>query len=233
MSPRPVAAAVPPRVRERLLACPDGPVPVLHRGPHTVYVAVGDRCVGVVSAAAVRVPCALRVAGADLSGLDTGSARVLGGVLHLGDTPLRPARLLDVSVRAAAVDQSSVVEIPPSVIELVETIGCGPGLTPETDDVLCGWLAIHRAAGVPTPLLDARVRAALHRTTLLSATLLDCALHGEVVPEFAAYVAALGTRDEPARARALAGLGHTSGAALLRGARLGWTHLHRAGSHAA
>ena len=66
-------------------------------------------------------------------------------------------------------------------------LGRGDGLTPLGDDVLCGWLALHRAAGVPTPDVDAEVRAEhLHRTTLLSATLLDCALHGEVMPEFAA-----------------------------------------------
>ena len=45
------------------------------------------------------------------------------------------------------------------------------------------------------------MRAALDRTTLLSATLLDCALHGEVLPEFAAYVAALGTPAEHDAAR--------------------------------
>ena len=51
----------------------------------------------------------------------------------------------------------------------------------------------------------AAVRGTLDRTTLLSATLLDCALHGEVLPEFAAYVAALGTPAEDAAATALIG----------------------------
>jgi uncharacterized protein DUF2877 len=98
-------------------------------------------------------------------------------------------------------------------------VGRGDGLTPLGDDVLCGWLAVHRAARRATPDVDACVRALLSRTTLLSATLLDCALHGEVLPEFAAYLAALGTGEEPARAAALAGIGHTSGAGLLHGAR--------------
>ena len=112
-------------------------------------------------------------------------------------------------------------------------IGLGPGLTPEADDVLCGWLAIHRAAGVATPELDAKVLAALGRTTLLSATLLECAVHGEVIPEFAAYVAALGTPREAERAASLSRIGHTSGSALLRGARLALAHLTDEGTTAA
>ena len=66
--------------------------------------------------------------------------------------------------------------------------------------MLCGWLAVHRAAGVATPEVDATVRALAATTTLLSATLLDCAMHGEVIPEFAAWLAALGTDDEEPRA---------------------------------
>jgi len=104
-------------------------------------------------------------------------------------------------------------------------VGRGDGLTPLGDDLLCGWLALHRAAGVTTPEIDAAVLALLHRTTLLSATLLDCALHGEVLPQFAAYVAALGTPHEPTAAAALAAVGHTSGAGLLHGAHLALTEL--------
>ncbi len=33
-----LAVAAPPRVRDRLRAAPDGPVPVVHAGPHAVYV---------------------------------------------------------------------------------------------------------------------------------------------------------------------------------------------------
>ena len=46
--------------------------------------------------------------------------------------------------------------------------------------------------------MAAAVRDVLDRTTVLSATLIDCALHGEVLPEFAAYLAALGTPAEDA-----------------------------------
>ena len=45
-------------------------------------------------------------------------------------------------------------------------------------------------------------------------------MHGEVIPEFAAYVAALGTDDEARTAATLRAVGHTSGAGLLEGA--GW-----------
>jgi hypothetical protein len=69
------------------------------------------------------------------------------------------------------------------------------------------------------------VRRVLDRTTVLSATLVDCALHGEVLPEFAAYVAALGTPGEDVAALALTSIGHTSGAGLWWGARHALTTL--------
>ncbi len=109
--------------------------------------------------------------------------------------------------------------------DVARLVGRGDGLTPLGDDVLCGWLAMHRAAGVETPDVDAAVHENRDRTTLLSATLLDCAVAGEVLPEFAAYVSALGTPEEPATAAALASVGHTSGAGLLYGAQLALTHL--------
>ena len=86
--------------------------------------------------------------------------------------------------------------------------------------MLCGWIATHRAAGVPTPEIDSAVRAGLHRTTLLSATLLDCALHGDVLPELGRFLSAVGTAAEPGRAADLRAVGGTSGAGLLQGARL-------------
>jgi hypothetical protein len=99
-------------------------------------------------------------------------------------------------------------------------LGRGPGLTPLGDDVVCGWIATHRSAGVPTPEIDAAVRAGLHRTSLLSATLLDCALHGEVLPELGRFLAAVGTHTEILRAAELRAVGDTSGGGLLRGANL-------------
>ena len=68
--------------------------------------------------------------------------------------------------------------------------------------MLCGWLAVLVATDRLDDEVTDAVRQVLDRTTLLSATLLDCALHGEVLPEFAAYVAALGTRGRADRRRA-------------------------------
>ncbi len=98
-------------------------------------------------------------------------------------------------------------------------VGNGDGLTPLGDDVLCGWLAVLVATDRLDDEVTDAVRQVLDRTTLLSATLLDCALHGEVLPEFAAYVAALGTAAEDTAVPALTAIGHTSGAGLWWGAR--------------
>jgi Protein of unknown function (DUF2877) len=201
-------------VRAHLLEASDGPARVLHRGPDAVYVDVAGRCVGVVGTHATAVPCALRT-GLDRLGPAI-RAHVVGGVLHLDDEPLRIGRLLDVQVPPLVARGSRVGLTPGDVATMV---GSGDGLTPYGDDVLCGWLAVHRAADAATPEIDAAVHALAHRTSLLSATLLDCAMHGEVIPEFASYVAALGTPAEPDRAAELAAVGHSSGRGLLAGAR--------------
>lgn len=242
----PVSAS--PRVRNRLAAAADGPVRVLHRGRHAVYLDLDGWCVGVVGSAAVAVPCALRLGASDLSTLALASVQVRDGILHLDDAPLTIGRLVEVRAPALRLAQlprglaaSARRHAPPrpEVAELVadldgrpldpaavgRLVGRGDGLTPLGDDLLCGWLALHRASGVTTPEIDAAVLALLHRTTLLSATLLDCALHGEVLPQFAAYVAALGTPHEPTATAALAAVGHTSGAGLLHGAHLALTEL--------
>jgi hypothetical protein len=143
-------------------------------------------------------------------------AGVRRGVLHLDEAPLAIGRLADVTVPSL---HGRTLGAELTTAEVEGLVGRGDGLTPYGDDVLCGWLAVHRAAGVATPAADATVRSLLPRTTLLSATLLDCALHGEVIPEFAAYVAALGSRDEESRAADLAAVGHSSGRGLLEGAR--------------
>ena len=108
---------------------------------------------------------------------------------------------------------------------LHDLVGNGGGLTPLGDDVLCGWLAVLVATDRLTDEVAAAVRDVLDRTTVLSATLLECALHGEVLPEFATYVAALGTPVEDDAARALTRIGHTSGAGLWWGARHALTTL--------
>jgi hypothetical protein len=185
---------------------------VLHQGPDAVYVDLDGWALGVVTARATQVPCALRSRAATLP--EVAACRVEGGVLHLDEMPVVVGRLVSTGVPQLDVVLAS--QAPPNPLELV---GAGDGLTPYGDDVLCGWLAIHRAAGVPTPAFDDEIRRLLPRTTKLSATLLDCAIRGEVIPEFAAYVAALGTPTQSDAEATLTAVGHTSGAGLLEGAR--------------
>lgn len=255
MTPPPeLPVSAPARVRDRLRAAPDGALRVVHPGRHAVYLDLDGWCLGVVGSLAAAVPCALRLAAPDLGALSAGSAHVRGGVLHLDQTQLRVARIVDAGAprldletalgnsvspamtpAVAPAGAPAVAPVPPaSVVEFVDAawgpgpldpaavarlVGRGDGLTPLGDDALCGWLALHRSVGESTAAVDAAVRSLLPRTTLLSATLLDCALRGEVLPEFAAYLTALGTPEEPARAAGLAAIGHTSGAGLLHGAQ--------------
>jgi uncharacterized protein DUF2877 len=215
-----IPVSAPARVRALLRTTPDGPVRVLHRGRDAAYVEIGGRCVGLVSRRATAVPCALRT---DLAFLpNVGSARLTNGVLHLDGQALTVGRIVDVRVPAL---RTTVTTPAPAPGDVTTMVGRGDGLTPYDDDVLCGWLAVHRATGIATDEVDAAVRSCLDRTTLLSATLLDCAMHGEVIPEFARWVAALGTPSESDVAVTLAAVGHTSGRGLLQGARLALVHL--------
>lgn len=211
-----IPVSAPPRVRSHLAGAPDGAVPLVHRGRDAVYVEIAGRCVGVVGSRATAVPCALRTT---LDALDVSAAHLAGGVLHLDGEPLVVGRLVDVTVPRLATGWTRSAPPPGDVSRMV---GRGDGLTPYDDDVLCGWLATHRAAGVPTPEVDAAVRGCLDRTTLLSATLLDCAMHGEAIPEFSAWLADPG---DAARTDALTAVGHTSGRGMLEGARFVLDHL--------
>ena len=217
-----IPVSAPPRVRDRLLAAPAGPVRVVHRGAHAVYLDVGGRCVGVVDQHAAQVPCALGTRTGDLAALGTGPAYLRGGVLHLSGVPVVIGRLRQVGVPAVRLEDAPHQQKPAASLDtetVTRLVGAGDGLTPRGDDVLCGWLALHRAAGVPTPVVDEAVRVRMQHTTLLSATLLDCALHGEVLPQFAAYVVALGTHAQAEAEKDLLAVGHSTGSGLLEGAR--------------
>lgn len=215
-----IPVSAPQRVRALLRSAPDGPVPVVHRGRDAVYLEIAGRCVGVVSLRATAVPCALRTATDVLP--EVRRARLETGVLHLDDEALPVGRVVEVRVPSVRTRATTAAPAPGDVAAMV---GRGDGLTPYDDDVLCGWLAAHRAAGLATDEVDAQVRACLDRTTLLSSTLLDCALHGEVIGEFARWLGAVGTPAEPGLAATLAGVGHTSGRGLLQGARAALDHL--------
>lgn len=234
------AAEVPgsasPRVLDRLRRTPDGEYPLVHRGRHAVYAALprragprstGGWALGIVAAPAAAVPCAVRVALPALP--EVTRLEVRDGTVHLDGVPVPVRRLLDVSVPrlsrppAPAAPAARPVELdtlpdPADLDSLPRLVGRGSGLTPLGDDVLCGWLAAHRAVGVPTPAHDGLLPSLVGRTTLLSATLLECAARGEAVPELVGWLAALGTPAESAARERLLGLGHTSGAGLLAGA---------------
>ena len=218
-----VPVAAPVRVRERLAAAPDGPRPVLHASSSAIYVDLDGWCLGLVSATATRVPCALWSTVPDLALLGPARVRVVGGVLHVGDHEVRVTRLADVSVPTVAGHTSTSPRHLDRHLDrrLDRLLGRGPGLTPLGDDVLAGWFAARAAAGRPDLVLADAVRRRLGDTTLLSATLLDCAMRGEVLPQLAAWL-----RQPTSTTReALLAVGATSGAGLLAGARLALTSL--------
>ncbi|WP_371784470.1 DUF2877 domain-containing protein [Streptosporangium subroseum] len=119
-----------------------------------------------------------------------------------------------------------------SVTAAEQLVGLGPGLTPSGDDVLAGLLVALRhlgtAAGVSRAVWLADWLAAAvtfdarGRTTPISATLLHCAARGEASGEVLAVLRGMAGRQslEPALHRLLQ-LGHTSGADLACGLRIG------------
>lgn len=231
----PLPVAAPQRVRERLLAAADGPRPVLHAGSTAIYVDLDGWCLGLVSGAATRVPCALWSTLPDLTEVagHHPHVEVRNGTLVVGGHETRIARLVDVTAPAphhTSYDSGRPLAPPHPVTSGLDLpadgrlttshldglLGRGPGLTPLGDDVLAGWLATRAAAGRTDPVLASAVRRRLGVTTLLSATLLDCALRGEVLPQLADWLAGPTT----ATTDALLAVGATSGAGLLTGAQL-------------
>jgi Protein of unknown function (DUF2877) len=232
-----VAVAVPAGVAERLAAAPDGPLTVLHACSEGVHLDLGGRAVAVLSTRAPGLPHAMRTLhpGWVTTGADP-STYVDRGILHLGGRALVTRRLVD--VRAPRLDAVRVLEASPAAASgtprprgpglvvgagritpatVGGLIGRGDGLTPYGDDVVCGWLALHRATGVSTVAVDDAVRQALPRTTTLSATLLECALAGEVADAVGGYLRALGSRGETEARAALEAVGHSSGRGLAHG----------------
>lgn len=196
----------------RLRTAPDGPRRVLHAGPDALYVDLDGRALGVVGRHAWQVPCALRTRLDVLP--DVSRASTQGGVLHLDGRPVVVGRVVRTEVAVRPLDLAT------TALDAAALVGSGAGLTPYGDDVVCGYLAAHRAAGCSTADLDAEVIRLLHRTTVLSATLIECALRGEVLPEVADLLAAWGTPAAPVAEAALLRVGSSSGAGLLEGARM-------------
>lgn len=221
-----IHVAAPQRVRHRLSRAADGPLPVVHRGRHALYADLDGELVGLVSARASRVPCALWSRQPDLGALADADVQVWAGELVVGDQVVRTGRLVDTTLprprpSSATLDAlRSPARTPPMTpARAVGLLGRGPGLTPYGDDVLSGWLAVRAAARRPDRAVLQAVAGALGRTTTLSATLLRCAARGEAVPELAAWLRGVGTPARVDAERALLGVGASSGAGLLAGAR--------------
>jgi hypothetical protein len=230
-----IPVAAPVRVQQRLAAADDGVRPVLHASSTAIYVDLDGWCLGLVSSTATRVPCALWSTVADLTPLAGRPVVVTGGTLTIGGDEVRVGRVVDarathvgrheVRGSAPAIPMTQGLDLPAdgrlTPAHLDRLLGRGPGLTPLGDDVLAGWLVTRAAVGRPDAVLSAAVRRRLGVTTLLSATLIECALQGEALPQLAAWLAA----PSPATADALLAVGATSGAGLMTGAALALTSL--------
>jgi Protein of unknown function (DUF2877) len=217
-------ASVPIRMRQALSG-PSCRGRVLVRFPSAVYVAVPHAfgVIAVLGRDAVRLPCGLAVPVANLD--LPGDVVMGGGVLRLGDVLIRPGRLVSALVARRATPLRARVRAaqaavdPADVTDPGQLLGRGPGLTPEGDDVLAGYLAGAAAYGIPADDMRALVNSeAASRTTTLSAALLRHAAAGEAIPQVDGLLDALDGRRplDPALAELFA-VGHTSGAALASG----------------
>jgi hypothetical protein len=221
---------------------------VLHAGPDAVYLDLEGTCTGVLAAGAVQVPCGIGTSLPTLPVVAQGSEATVGnGAVTLPGLEVHVTEIVDTTVpvlpRAVASRAADllrgfaprateeVLDLPRDAVDGLRRgdpaavrplLGRGPGLTPVGDDVLGGWLAT-AVASRHCGLDEVRRTVALsatERTTTLSATLLACAAHGEVVPELRNLLAGLATDDAAHVRRSvdrLLGIGDTSGAGLLLG----------------
>lgn len=208
------------------LALPSRSVRVLHGGQDAVYVDDGGVCLGLLSRLAVAVPCGVRTILDELPAV--GDEAVIGdGRFCFPGLEVTVGRFVDASVgRVDAVPRITVSsdELPAAALALLSQgdpravgllLGRGSGLTPVGDDVLCGWLATRHAIGEPVEPVASEVRRlAPTRTTLLSATLLDCAARGEVIPQLREVL------DDRCGLDPLLAVGNTSGVGLALGMSL-------------
>jgi hypothetical protein len=219
-----VTGAATPWVHDRL-SLPSRTAQVLHSGRDAVYLDDGGVCLALLSRAAVAVPCGVRTT-LEAVGVGEATATVGDGRIAIGPLEATVTRYVDATVpRVASLPAVDVAtdELPAEALQLLaqgdprcvrDLLGRGSGLTPLGDDVLCGWLAARAALGLPTEAVSAEVRRLAHRTTVLSATLLECAARGEVVPQFADLLRGLVGPES------LLGVGHTSGLGLALGLSL-------------
>ncbi|WP_408641690.1 oxamate carbamoyltransferase subunit AllH family protein [Solicola gregarius] len=133
-------------------------------------------------------------------------------------------RLAAVRAELPAAALSALRDADPAAVPAL--LGRGSGLTPVGDDVLCGWVATRHSISTPSvPLIRSIEANAVPSTTSLSATLLDRACAGDVIPAFRRLLLSLRAPTAAAPAirdavDALFAVGHTSGAGLLLGCSL-------------
>ena len=177
------------------------------------------------------------------------------GRLSVGDTDVRVGRLVNhavprfrppaaagmarhlrATVRGGLADV--LADVPPTALAMLDSgdsravaalLGRGSGLTPVGDDVLAGWLATMAGAGQPgSGVARAVAASAATTTTLLSASLLERAAAGEVLPELRHLMLSLrNAADAPSEGLVhdVLAIGHTSGAGILLGCLSALDHL--------
>jgi hypothetical protein len=208
-----------------------------------VYLDTDDEVVALVTADALRLPCALVLAAPGISRpfatIRPGDVATVGErAVELGDRQFlvrrwwRPAHLRPLQPGPELAARADVLEalLPPLPAELPADrrswrpgtlVGLGPGLTPAGDDVLAAMLlALSAVPGAATAVaaLVAEAEPLLRRTTALSATLLRHAAAGRGIPEVTRLVDALaGSGDLAAPTARLLAVGHSSGTALAHG----------------
>ena len=189
------------------------------------------------------------------------AASIGGGALQIGSTSVRVRRTVDASVPCldwAEADPMSQMlasslagrehpvrsELSSTSLSLLEAgdpaaaallLGRGSGLTPVGDDVLAGWrVTVGAARPGSCPVARQVARLADRATTLLSATLLDRAAAGDVVPEFRDLFRQLRRQGQGGGPEGLdrvvdriLAIGHTSGAGMLLGCLIALDHLRQ------
>lgn len=233
------------------VAGPPRKATVLHAGPDAIYLDLEGTCLGVLGARAVQVPCGVRTMLPRLPDCRADAeAVVVDGSVEVADLDVLVTHIVDTTVPVLwdeGADWGARVlaelvggrldgareQLPAEALRALSAgeeaavgplVGLGPGLTPLGDDVVSGWLAA--AVACRRPDLDpvrAAVALSADRTTMLSATLLQCAARGEGLPEFRMLLSGMASRNADIVAQALdllLDVGDTSGAGLVLGAQL-------------
>lgn len=163
------------------------------------HVALGNRVVSITRPGSARMP----------NGIESDVILERGQSVWLGEGSVDVAAWWD----PLPVPRVRLAATPGGVPSVAALAGRGGGLTPSGDDLLCGYAAGLVLFGGRSQEAGAIAREAGPRTTLLSATLLNCAARGELPSPAHAFL----ERGDPGP---LHRFGHSSGRALLVGLAL-------------